>query len=147
VGQLAAGIAHEINTPVQYVDNSLEFLDSAFESLLEPCDAADLDYLRASVPESLTSAREGVARIARIVGAMRAFSHPDGRDQAPADLNEAIKSSLAVAVNEYRYLADIVLDLAPLPHVTCHLGEINQVILNLIVNAAHAIDDAAGGTG
>jgi signal transduction histidine kinase len=163
VGQLAAGIAHEINTPIQFVGDNLRFLRDAFADLQvataalaaalpEPppvvraaLDKADLPYLAKEVPEALQQLLEGVARVSSLVQAMKEFSHPDTGEQKPADLNRAIETTLVVARNEYKYVADVVTALAPgLPPVTCVVGEVNQAVLNLLVNAAHAIGDAKG---
>jgi len=158
VGQLAAGIAHEINTPVQYVSDSVHFLRGAFEEVRRLLGryqellgrealgaeeaAADLPYLDAQIPRAFERILDGTGRVASIVRAMKEFSRPDQREMAPADLNKAILSTLTVSRSEYRYLAVVETDLAELPPVFCHVGDLNQVFLNLIVNAAHAIADA-----
>lgn len=90
---------------------------------------------------------DGVERISSIVRAMKEFAHPDQREQGPANLNRALRTTLTVARNEYKYVADVDTDLGDLPPVMCHIGDLNQVFLNLIVNAAHAIDDVVSGTG
>jgi PAS domain S-box-containing protein len=173
VGQLAAGIAHEINTPIQYVGDTVTFLDEAFTDLDELVGAygavcagarnggvkpehldavaaaeeiADLDYLRERVPAAFGRARDGIERVSKIVGAMREFAHPPTIEMAPADLNAALESTLTVARSEYKYVADVATDLGALPAVVCNVGDLNQVFLNLLVNAAHAIEDVVGGT-
>jgi signal transduction histidine kinase len=173
VGLLAAGIAHEINTPVQFVGDSLQFLRGGFQDLLqlladyrgalatadgseraavetrlsEADETADLAYLRDEIPEALDRALDGIHRVAGIVKAMKQFGHPDGRAKCPADLNEALQNTLVVARNEYKYVATVETDLEPMPLVPCHVGDLNQVFLNLIVNAAHAVADVVGRSG
>jgi signal transduction histidine kinase len=172
VGQLAAGVAHEINSPMQYIGDSVHFLQRAFGDLLaasvasRECVAAlaergsrpdliaaarkadeslDIDYLREQIPRALERTLEGIDRVSSIVQAMRDFAHPDMKEKAPADLNRALQSTLTVCRNEYKYVADVDVEWGDLPLVECHLGEINQAFLNLIVNAAHAIADARVG--
>jgi len=173
VGRLAAGIAHEINTPIQFVGDNTEFLRSGFADILSLCatyrgvltnlnahlsdedrlrlaDAeasADLGYLESNVPQAFLSTQDGIKRVAKIVQAMKAFAHPDQGQEVMADLNEAVRSTLTVGNNELKYVADVQIDLGPLPPVRCHLGDLNQVFLNLLVNAAHAIGDVVGDSG
>ena len=166
VGQLAAGIAHEINTPIQYVSDSTYFLKGAFADLLglvtkydAVCEAlersdelrhlvaglrearedADVDYLRDRVPKAFERVSEGADRVATIVRAMKRFSHPGADGMATADLNEALRTTLIIARNEYKYAADVELALGELVPLPCQIGQLNQVFLNLIINAAHAV--------
>jgi PAS domain S-box-containing protein len=168
VGQLAAGIAHEINTPAQFVGDSVRFLSTTCEDVLalvekyRECIAemashpeyvavaqamkaaeeeADLAYLKQESPAAFERVSEGIARIAAIVGAMKEFAHPDQSEKSPADLNRALATTLVIARNEYKYVADVETDFGEIPAVLCHVGDINQVFLNLLVNAAHAIAD------
>jgi PAS domain S-box-containing protein len=174
IGQLAAGIAHEINTPTQFVSDNVRFLDEAMRGLLglvdayraaleplaaEPAhaatlaelraaeEAADLDYVRENGTEAVAMSLDGLSRIARIVGAMKDFSHPGQKDKAPADLNAAMRSTVIIAANEYKYVATVTCELGELPRVPCLVGELNQVFLVLIVNAAHAIADVVKASG
>jgi signal transduction histidine kinase len=157
IGRLASGIAHEINTPVQFVGDSVRFMREAMDDLLKLIEAyrcvpgsteireleeeLDLDYLIDELPSACERSDEGLARIADIVRAMKAFAHPDQKAMTPVDINLAIESTLVIARSEYKHVAIVELDLGELPFVVCHGGEINQVILNLVVNAAHAIAD------
>jgi len=169
VGQLAAGIAHEINTPIQYVGDSVLFLRTAREDshkVLEAYrnaltaiengataasvradiaaaeQAADTDFYTVEVPKAFERTLEGIEHVATIVRAMKDFSHPDAADHQEADLNRALETTLVVARNEYKYLAEVETHLHELPPVICNIGELNQVFLNLIVNAAHAIEES-----
>jgi PAS domain S-box-containing protein len=169
VGQLAAGIAHEINTPVQYVGDSVLFLQTAlldlerlidayrvnFESLpggvaltaareriAEAERAADLPFLHAEVPRAFERTLEGIDRVANIVRAMKEFAHPDSNQQAAADVNRALQTTLTIASNEYKYISQVKTSYGEIPHVMCNVGELNQVFLNLIVNAAHAVQES-----
>ena len=168
IGQLAAGIAHEINTPTQFVTDNLTFLRDSWKStheLLEryrgaiqnagealPAGVAeglqqeeqtcDLDFIDSEVPRAIEQSLDGAHRVAKIVRAMKEFSHPDSADKTATDLNKAIESTITVARNEWKYVAEIVKEFdETLPKVVCYPGDINQVVLNLIVNAAHAIKE------
>src|SRR5262249_42501275 len=170
IGQLAAGIAHEINTPAQYVADNVTFLMRALRGMTEalaayralaqatrageptaaPLDAAEaicrrvkLDYLLRQVPRALEQSLEGLARVTSIVGAMKDFSHPSQGLKTLSDVHEMVQTTLTVARNEWKYVADVVTELDPsLRPVPCLRDELNQVLLNLIVNASHAISDA-----
>jgi two-component system, NtrC family, sensor kinase len=159
VGRLAAGLAHEINTPIQYVCDSAYFLRSAFaditalfeayrggehavERLRELDRQADLEFLLQEVPKAFERTLEGAGRVAAIVRAMKEFAYPDAVEHSPADLNHALTTTLTVARGEYKQAANVVTDFGELPDVVCNVGELNQVFLNLIVNAAHAIHDS-----
>jgi PAS domain S-box-containing protein len=168
IGQLAAGIAHEINTPVQYLSDNVHFLQDAWSQIQtqinpgpQPAQAkapngnggqtplaavdpaSDLAWLRDQVPKAIEQSIDGIHRISKIVGAMRKFSHSDGGGKSLADLNDALETTITVARNELKHIADVETKFqSDLPAVECLSGEMNQVFLNLIINAAHAIRDA-----
>ena len=176
IGQLAAGLAHEINTPVQYVSDNALFLADSFTDVLEALrsianvargaeqdpregakqatvadlrarlqllvDGLDLDFLGTEIPSALEQTLEGIARVAEIVRAMKEFSHP-GQGRVETDLNHAVETTVQVSRNEWKYVAEMDLDLDPeVGQVPCYEGELKQVVLNLVVNAAHAIAEA-----
>jgi two-component system NtrC family sensor kinase len=179
IGQLAAGIAHEINTPSQYVSDNLSFIQeavtglmpllSSFEPLLEIAAKAveekvsarsavedyrtlmvdaDLEYIRREIPLAIQQSREGVAQIKKIVLAMKEFSHPGADEKEAVDLNRSIEATVMVARNEWKYVAEVELNLdKTLPSIEAIPSSINQTILNLVVNAAHAIEDVVKGDG
>src|SRR4029079_6455712 len=119
---------------------------AAAKAAEEAEDDADLDYILETAPVSLERAGDGLGRVAAIVRSMKEFAHPDRKEMAQVDLNQAISSTLVIASNEYKYVAEIETTFGELPLVSCYAGEINQVVLNLIVNAAHAIGDVVTGT-
>ena len=175
IGQLAAGIAHEINTPAQYVGDTVTFLRDANEDLMrvldmvveshgpadmgETCaeesvakaraalEEADYSFLKEEMPKSFTRALEGIERVSSIVKAMRSFSHPGEDEKKAVDLNQALENTIIISRNEWKYVATIETELAPdLPRVVCLPAEMNQVFLNLVVNAAHAVGDVVRDT-
>ena len=179
VGTLAAGIAHEINTPIQFVNDSVHFLQQASEDLLgclrhvealrrqlgdggaaatpggldaaaralvADADAIDIADLAEHIPKAFARCQDGLERVSAIVRAMRVFAHPANDVMAPSDLNQAIQSTLTIARNEYRFVADLTTAFGELPPVHCLIGDINQVVLNLVVNSAHSIAQRNAGT-
>jgi signal transduction histidine kinase len=169
VGRLAAGIAHEINTPIQYIADSATFVRDALRALvpLVPCyraaiaaaaagtvtpellaevaaaeETADVDFTLGEAPGALERALQGANRVAAIVRAMKDFGREDAMAVSEADLNETLRSTLEVARAEVQAVADLETDLGEIPLVECQAGAISQVFLHLLTNAAHAVADA-----
>lgn len=175
IGRLAAGVAHEINTPVQFVGDSIHFLADGIndilglmsellvamndlasgqktiqmiEAIVETlCQKYDYEYLVKNIPKSVERSAEGLARVAEIVQSMKAFAHPDQKTMTLVDINYGLTTTLAITKNEYKYVAEVHTEFGDVPMVEGYLGEMNQVFLNLIVNSAHAIEDVYKETG
>lgn len=168
IGQLAAGIAHEINTPIQYIGDNTHFIKdvmesflkfyNAFEKTLEETDPVtrqkfdilkpmlEIDFIKAEVPLALEQTLEGIERVSSIVRAMKMFSHPGAEEQSIIDINNSVQNTVTVARNEWKYHAEVVLELSPdNPKILGNPVDFNQVLLNLLVNAAHAIKEANAG--
>jgi two-component system NtrC family sensor kinase len=167
LGRLSAGLAHEINSPIQFVGDNARFLEEAYEELIrvvgvyrglldtsnpigwmerqervrEVEASIDFDYLQTEIPSAVEQTLEGIQRVSTIVRAMKTFSHPGHKEHAPADLNEAVAATITVVRHQINDVADLSLHLGALPPVRCDIAELNQVFLNLIVNAADAIEE------
>ncbi|MEI9937817.1 MAG: ATP-binding protein [Pseudomonadota bacterium] len=171
IGTLASGIAHEINTPIQFVNDSVHFLREASQHTLELVERlltvnrlaladakgpelqqasllareaeeqSDLPYLLENVPAAFERCLDGLERVGTIVRSMKEFAHPSQHEMTPIDLNRTIQATFTIAAGEYKYVANLESDFGELPPVVCYPNEINQVVLNLIVNASHAIAD------
>jgi PAS domain S-box-containing protein len=167
LGRLAAGLAHEINSPIQFVGDNARFLEEAYQELIRVVEVyrglldtsnpigwnerqecvrraeagIDFDYLQKEIPSAVEQTLEGIERVATIVRAMKTFSHPGRKDQVLADLNEALEATVTVTRHQINEVADLRLQLGELPPVRCNIADLNQVFLNLIVNAADAIEE------
>ncbi len=158
LGTMAGGIAHEINTPVQYIGDNLRFIKDQVEGLLVIAERADrsgvadgspagskinhfdLEFAREETPSAINQALEGIDQVARIARAIKEYSHPTGDNFSITDLNHAIETAVTITRNQWKYATELQLDLEPnLPHISAVKGEVNQILVNLIVNASQAI--------
>ncbi len=166
IGTLAAGIAHEINTPIQFIGDNVRFLSDVINNLLkligrykehilksnpeekimsEIDQDVDLAYLEGEIPGAIAQTEEGLARVTKIVNAMKDFSHIGTGEKTPIDINKALESTITVCRNAWKYVADLKTDYDPtLPSVSCFAHDINQTVMNLIINASHTIADVIG---
>ena len=172
IGTLAGGIAHEINTPAQYISVNLKFLSDANEDLASIirkwrimtekaqehdvlaelakkietlCNEVDLDFILKEIPDAISQSRSGLAQVSKIVLAMKDFAHPGTADKSSYDINRAIETAITISHNQWKHVAEISMDLdQSLLMAECHPDQLNQVFLNLIVNASHAIESVEG---
>lgn len=168
IGQLASGVAHEINTPIQYIGDNLSSLKDNFadliayqkalhdladetleQRLLDLEDRFDLAFILEDSPKAIRQSLEGVERVAEIVKAMKTFSHVEpSKNQQLINLHEALNSALTISRNSYKYIAEIETDFdTAVGYIECYANELNQVFLNLIINASHAIEEKQSGKG
>lgn len=142
VGRLAAGIAHEINTPLQASMSSLQFIRDGLPDVLAHAERGrheDADYVLDNLPSAIEVANDGLERTAEIVRSIKQLAHPGSEDKRPFDLAEIMRSTLGIARHEYANIADVELRVEDLPAVQCHASELSQVFLNILLNAAQAI--------
>jgi len=175
IGQLSAGIAHEINTPIQYIGSNISFLSESFEQLFETnnlykslmdkarsykeiagdidevnrhIEALDLEFLLEEIPHAVKESLSGINQVSSIIKAMKQFAHPEQESLSEVDINKALEQTTIISKNEWKYVADMHLDLdRSNPEISGFPGPLNQVFLNLVINAAHAIGEQKDKTG
>lgn len=171
LGKLAAGVAHEINTPIQFIGDNMQFLQGAFSQLSvalksleelvkrdgrkesdlqDVLEQSEIDFLSDEIPLALEQSQDGISRVSTMISAMRNFSHMDERRKVAADINKAIDNAVVILRNDIKYIADVKFDLDwDMPKVVCCIDQINQVLMNLVINAAHSIEakNLSGGRG
>ena len=175
IGELSAGIAHEINTPVQFIGNNISFLRESFFDMMEILQAfiefgkllrdesvheeildeldkliarVDVEYLQDEAPVAFDQTQEGVDRVTKLVLGLKGFAHSSSNETKSAtEINDVINNALIVCRNAYKYVADLKLDLGEIPHISAFGGDLGQVIVNLVLNAAQAIEEKSRETG
>jgi signal transduction histidine kinase len=168
IGRLAGGVAHEINTPMQFIGNSVQFVAEGMPDLLamagrylaiagataadggaglEAIADVDLPYLTEHIPKALAAASDGVRRVANIVSSLKQFVVPTAHAVAIVDVNDAVRTALTLTRHEYDLVAEVEARLGDVPPILGNAGELNQVLLHILVNAAQAIGDVVGARG
>ncbi|HNX57736.1 MAG TPA: ATP-binding protein, partial [Spirochaetota bacterium] len=154
IGQLASGIAHEINTPTQYINDNTMFLKKAFEKIVpyirfpedaDSKDARDIRFYLEEIPKAIDQSIEGIGKISAIVGSVKQFSHPGTQKKIPYDVLKIVNDVVTITRNEWKYVSDVdVTASGNIPLISCHPNVISQVLVNMIVNSAQSIAEKFG---